>query len=81
MSGRPTTLGTCPFLGFNHLIAEGYGYAGEGNATIAALDALLTHLFGRSNFCEMFTCDYAGDGILFYHMGEGNYAMARKDRK
>jgi len=79
--GDDPRLGTCPFLGFNHLIAEGYGYAGEGNATIAALDALLTHLFGRSNFCEMFTCDYAGDGILFYHMGEGNYAMARKDRK
>lgn len=75
--GEDPRIETCPFLGFNHLMAQGYGYAGEGNATIAALDAVLTHVFGRSNFCEMFTSDYKNDQILFYHMGEGNYAMAR----
>jgi len=76
--GEDPRIETCPFLGFNHLIAQGYGYAGEGNVTIAALDALLTRVFGRSNFCEMFTADYKNDQVLFYHMGEGNYAMARR---
>jgi len=68
---------TAPFLGINHLIAANHGYAGEGNVTIAALDALLGRLFGQSNFCEMFTPDYANDRLFFYHMAEGNYAMAR----
>ncbi len=76
--GEDPRIETCPFLAFNHLIASGCGYAGEGNVTIAALDAMLTRVFGRSAFCEMFTADFTNDRVLFYHMAEGNYSMARK---
>ena len=72
---------TCPFLGINHLVAEGVGYAGEGDVLTAALDATLSQVFGRSSFCEMFTADFEKNQVFFYHMGEGNYAMARQGQK
>jgi L-arabinose isomerase len=79
--GEDPRIETIPFLGINKLIASGYGYAGEGNVTVAALSAVLTRLWGESNFTEMFTADYANDEIFMNHMGEGNYNMARKDTR
>jgi L-arabinose isomerase len=79
--GEDSRCQTCPFLGINHLAAEGVGYAGEGDVLTAALDATLGFVFGRSSFCEMFTADYEHNRVFFYHMGEGNYAMAREGQK
>ena len=75
--GRDTRIETVPYLGLAHLMAEGCGYAGEGNVTVAALVALLARLFGRANFTEIFTADYKNNRLFFYHMAEGNYAMAK----
>lgn len=76
--GRDARLATIPFWGVNHLIAQGLGYAGEGDVILTALDALLQRLCGHANFTEMFSCDYGQNRILFYHMAEGNFAMAKQ---
>ena len=72
---------TLPFLGVNKLLAEGLGYAGEGNVTIAAFMAQLRQLCGIANFTEIYTVDYERNLMVMTHMQECNPALARKDRK
>lgn len=73
--GRFTQL---PFLAASHLMAEGYGYAAEGDASTAALGAVMNNLCGPSGFSEMYMMDFARKAILFCHAGEGNWALAAK---
>lgn len=70
-----------PFLAASNLMAEGYGYAAEGDATCAMLMAAMIRLCGRANFSEMYMMDLTREAILMCHAGEGNWAMARTDRK
>lgn len=77
--GEEGWLDTLPFLAASKLLAEGYGFGGEGDVTSAAAVALMAHLAGSANFTEMFSMDPAGDAVLMMHMGEGNWKMARKD--
>jgi len=72
-------LDTLPFLASSKLLAEGYGFGGEGDVTSAAAVAMLAGLAGAANFTEMFTMDFAGNSALMMHMGEGNWKMARQD--
>ncbi|HNX27099.1 MAG TPA: hypothetical protein PKK48_06790 [Phycisphaerae bacterium] len=72
---------TMPFLGLNKLLADGLGYAGEGNITVAAHMAQLRQLCGIANFTEIYTVDYVDNRMLMTHMQECNSALARKDRK
>ncbi len=74
--GRVETL---PFLAACKLLAEGYGFGGEGDVTSATAVSLMRVLTGTANFTEMFTIDFRGNGMLMNHMGEGNYRMARSD--
>lgn len=76
--GRYTQL---PLLAASHLMADGYGYAAEGDASCAAMVAAMRLLCGESNFSEMYMMDLARGAILLCHAGEGNWATARKDRK
>lgn len=76
--GRFTHL---PFLAASNLMAEGYGYAAEGDATTAMLTAAMMRLCGQADFSEMYMMDLAREAILLCHAGEGNWAMARTDRK
>ena len=71
--GRFTQL---PFLAASSLMAEGYGYAAEGDATTTALGAIMNRLCGESNFSEMYMMDFARKAILLCHAGEGNWATA-----
>ncbi len=71
--GRFTQL---PFLAASHLMAEGYGYAAEGDATTAALGAIMQSLCGACDFSEMYMMDFERNAILFCHAGEGNWALA-----
>jgi len=70
-----------PFFGINRLMAEGMGYAGEGDALRAALMAHLRQLAGMANFTEIYTVDFKRDIMLMSHMQECNPAFARRDRK
>ncbi len=72
-------LDTLPFLASSKLLAEGYGFGGEGDVTSAAAVALMHALAGAANFTEMFTMDFDGNSALMMHMGEANWKMARRD--
>lgn len=72
---------TMPFLGINKLLAEGLGYAGEGNVTLAAHMTQMRQLCGAANFTEIYTVDYVHNHMVMTHMQECNPALARKDRK
>ena len=77
--GEEGWLETVPFLAAAKLLADGYGFGGEGDVTSAAAVSLVHVLAGAANFTEMFTMDFAQNSILMMHMGEGNWKMARKD--
>ena len=66
-----------PLLAASHLMADGYGYAAEGDAMTAALVAAAFPLCGNANFSEMYMMDLQRDAILFCHAGEGNWAIRR----
>jgi L-arabinose isomerase len=72
---------TLPFVAASRLMAEGVGFAGEGDLVGAAGTWLLGRLAPPASFSEVFTIDFGGNGVLMSHMGEANVAMARTDRK
>lgn len=65
-----------PLLAASHLMADGYGYAAEGDVMAAALVTMLGRLVGEVNFTEMYMFDLERDAILFAHAGEGNWTTA-----
>jgi len=71
-----------PLMGASHLMAEGYGYAAEGDAVCAAM-VYAAHQLGQGggNFTEMYTMDFTLGAIIFCHAGEGNWATCRTDMK
>ncbi len=77
--GEEGALETLPFLAASKLLADGYGFGGEGDVTSATAVCLMQRLAGAANFTEMFTMDFAGNAVLMMHMGEGNWRMARRD--
>lgn len=77
--GEEGRLDTLPFLAASKLLAEGYGFGGEGDVTSAAAVAMMSELASAANFTEMFSMDFAGNAALMMHMGEGNWKMARRD--
>jgi len=72
---------TLPFVAASRLMAEGVGFAGEGDLVGAAGCWLLNRLSPPAGFTEIFTIDFAGESLFMSHMGEANVAMARDDRK
>lgn len=65
-----------PLLAASHLMADGYGYAAEGDVMAASLVTMLGGLVGEVNFSEMYMFDLDRDALLFCHAGEGNWATA-----
>lgn len=71
-----------PLLAASHLMAEGYGYAAEGDAITAAMVRAAHQLGNRdANFSEMYAMDFERKSLVFCHAGEGNWATCRKDMK
>jgi len=71
-----------PLMAASHLMADGYGYAAEGDFICASMVAA-AHTIGNidGNFTEMYTMDFAKNAIIFCHAGEGNWATHRRDMK
>lgn len=65
-----------PLLAASHLMADGYGYAAEGDVMAATLVTIVAELIGETNFTEMYMFDLERDAILFCHAGEGNWATS-----
>ena len=71
-----------PLMGASHLMADGYGYAAEGDAVCASMVYAAHNLGeGGGNFTEMYTMDFKLGAIIFCHAGEGNWATCRRDQK
>jgi L-arabinose isomerase len=77
--GEEGLLETLPFLASSKLLADGYGFGGEGDVTSATAVCMMQALAGEANFTEMFTMDFEGNAALMMHMGEANWRMARPD--
>lgn len=65
----------------SNLMADGYGYAAEGDSTCAALMVAARAISDNPHFTEMYAMDFKRDAVLQSHMGEGNWKVARKDRR
>ena len=76
--GRFTQL---PLLAASSLMADGYGYAAEGDASAAMMVSLMHCLCGEANFSEMYMMDLRREAILLCHAGEGNWKTGRQDKK
>ncbi|MEX0720237.1 MAG: L-fucose/L-arabinose isomerase family protein [Balneolaceae bacterium] len=66
-------------LAASNLMAEGYGYAAEGDTNTASMVAAGHILDKDAHFTEMYAMDFTRDSMLMSHMGEGNWKTARKD--
>jgi L-arabinose isomerase len=69
-----------PLLAASDLMADGYGYAAEGDTNTATLMCAAQTMIGEAHFSEMYAMDWELDSVLISHMGEGNWRIARKDR-
>ena len=69
-----------PLLAASDLMADGYGYAAEGDTNTASLMCAAQALIGDAHFSEMYAMDWELDSVLISHMGEGNWRLARADR-
>jgi L-arabinose isomerase len=69
-----------PLLAASDLMADGYGYAAEGDTNTASLMCAGQALIGDTHFSEMYAMDWDLDSVLISHMGEGNWKIARGDR-
>ena len=69
-----------PLLAASDLMADGYGYAAEGDTNTTALMCASQTLIGDAHFSEMYAMDWELGSVLVSHMGEGNWKVARKDR-
>jgi len=69
-----------PLAAASTLMAQGYGYAAEGDVLTACMVSAGHTLIGDAHFTEMYAMDFPSDSILMSHMGEGNWKVARSDR-
>ncbi len=69
-----------PLLAASNLMADGYGYAAEGDTNTASLMCAAQTMIGDAHFSEMYAMDWERDSVLISHMGEGNWKIARPDR-
>ncbi len=69
-----------PLLAASDLMADGYGFAAEGDTNTAALMCAGQTMIGEAHFSEMYAMDWELDSVLISHMGEGNWKIARRDR-
>jgi L-arabinose isomerase len=66
-------------LAASNLMAEGYGYAAEGDTNTASIVAAANVLDKDAHFTEMYAMDFKRGSMLMSHMGEGNWKVARND--
>jgi L-arabinose isomerase len=69
-----------PLLGASNLMADGYGFAAEGDVNTASLMCAAQTMSGDAHFSELYAMDWELQSVLVSHMGEGNWRIARRDR-
>lgn len=71
-------LSTMPFNGACRAMADGIGYAGEGDTLTALFTGALMSEYKETSFVEIFCPDWKNDTLFISHMGEMNYNLAAK---
>ncbi|MBQ8899065.1 MAG: hypothetical protein IJY86_11460 [Clostridia bacterium] len=71
-------LPTMPFTECSRLMANGTGYAGEGDVLTAALTGAVLKAYPDATFTEMFCPDWEHGSVYLSHMGEFNYLSSDK---
>ena len=66
---------TVPFLAASKRMAEGIGYAGEGDALTACLGGAVAAALPDTSFTEMFCPDWENGTVFLSHMGEVNWRL------
>lgn len=74
-AGEMKGLDTMPFSEAGKEMANGIGYAGEGDVLSAGILGAFLPQFKNSSFCEMFCPDWKGNTIFLSHMGEFNLSL------
>ncbi|MCI9305283.1 MAG: hypothetical protein HFI28_02220 [Lachnospiraceae bacterium] len=74
--GSNPGLPVMPFTECCTAMANGLGYAGEGDVLTAGLVGALLSAFPETTFTEMFCPDWEHGTVFLSHMGEFNYAIA-----
>src|ERR1700689_4238543 len=69
-----------PLAAASSLMAQGYGYAAEGDVLPACVVAAGHVLIGDAHFTEMYAMDFPSGSILMSQLGEGNWMIARNDQ-
>jgi L-arabinose isomerase len=59
------------------LMADGFGYGGEGDWVTAMMNHGLESATGRTSFSEIFSVGYEDNRLVLRHWGEGNFNLAR----
>lgn len=77
---RNPRIRTAPFMAACKLMAEGVGYAAEGDISATAGQIILGGLAGQASLSEIFTMDFETESCVMSHMAEINIGMARKDQ-
>lgn len=62
----------------SRLMAEGKGYAAEGDWVTASFVYAMGQCFQLAGFSEMFSVDYKNNQLLLHHWGEGNPLQGRE---
>lgn len=75
---KGTAFGKMPFIEACTQMADGVGYAGEGDVLTAGLVGALINVFPKMTFSEMFCPNWRDDSVFISHMGEYNIALAKK---
>jgi len=79
--GRDGRFKQLHMLAASNLMAEGFGYAAEGDILCASLMVAGHHIAPNAHFTEMYAMDFDRNAFLMSHMGEGNWRVARNDAK
>lgn len=75
-SASNPALPVMPFVACSDLMAQGIGYAGEGDVLTAAFTGALLSQFPETTFTEMFCPDWEHGSVFLSHMGEYNLSVS-----
>jgi L-arabinose isomerase len=79
--GRDGRFDQIHMLAASNLMAEGYGYAAEGDVLTSSLMIAGHTIAPDAHFTEMYAMDFDRNAVLMSHMGEGNWKVGRRDAK
>ena len=74
--GAKCGLPSMPFLECCKAMERGIGYAGEGDALMAAFTGAFLSAYSETGFVEIFCPDWKNNMLFLSHMGEINYRLA-----